>query len=75
MGGSYFTPKFYLGQPVKAYMNRIIDGKIRTTPITIQGYVKEIIIGKDFIFGQLYYLYRLDSGEIIAERDLMPRQE
>lgn len=75
MGGSYFTPKYYLGQPVKAFVNIVVDGKVRTTPITVQGYVKEIIIGQDFLFGQLYYMYRLDSGEVIAERDLMARKE
>ena len=75
MGGSYFTPKYYLGQPVMAYINMVVNGKVRTTPITVQGYVKEIIIGQDFLFGQLYYMYRLDSGEVIAERDLMARKE
>lgn len=71
----YFTPAFRLGQPVKAYQNLVVNGKVKSTPITVQGYVKEIIIGKDFLFGQLYYMYRLDSGDVFAERELVARKE
>lgn len=71
----YFTPAFRLGQPVKAYQNLVVNGKVKSIPITVQGYVKEIIIGKDFLFGQLYYMYRLDSGDVFAERELIARKE
>lgn len=69
----YIYPKFNIGQKVKAYQNPIINGKISTKAIVVYGVVKEIIIGRDFIFDQLYYMYRLDSGEVFYENNILAR--
>lgn len=71
----YIYPKYNIGQKVKAYQNPIINGKISSRAIVVYGIVKEIIIGRDFIFDQLYYMYRLDSGEVFNEMDLIARKE
>jgi hypothetical protein len=71
----YIYPKYNIGQKVKAYQNPIINGKISNRAIVVYGVVKEIIIGRDFIFDQLYYMYRLDSGEIFSENILIERRD
>ena len=71
----YIYPKYNIGQKVKAYQNPIINGKISSRTIVVYGVVKEIIVGRDIIFDHLYYMYRLDSGEVFNESTLMARQE
>lgn len=71
----YIYPKYTIGQKVKAYQNPIINGKISSRTIVVYGVVKEIIVGRDFIFDHLYYMYRLDSGEVFSENNLVARQE
>ena len=71
----YIYPKYNIGQKVKVYQNPIINGKISTRSIVVYGTIKEIIIGRDFIFDQLYYLYRLDSGEVFNETLIIARND
>lgn len=71
----YIYPKYNIGQKVKAYQNPIINGKISSRAIVVYGVVKEIIIGRDFILDQLYYMYRLDSGEVFGENNLIERRD
>ena len=71
----YIYPKYNIGQKVKVYQNPIIKGKISSRSIVIYGEIKEIIIGRDFIFDQLYYLYRLDSGEVFNETLIIARND
>ena len=71
----YIYPKYNIGQKVKVYQNPIINGKISSRSIVIYGVIKEIIIGRDFIFDQLYYLYRLDSGEVFNETLIIARND
>jgi len=71
----YIYPKYNIGQKVKAYQNPIINGKISSRAIVVYGVVKEIIIGRDFILDQLYYMYRLDSGEVFIENNLLERRD
>ena len=71
----YIYPKYSIGQKVKAYQNPIINGKISSRSIVVYGVVKEIIIGRDFILDQLYYMYRLDSGEVFGEHNLIERRD
>lgn len=69
----YIYPKYNIGQKVKAYQNPIINGKISSRAIVVYGVIKEIIIGRDFIFDQLYYMYRFDSGEVFYENNILAR--
>lgn len=71
----YIYPKYNIGQKVKAYQNPIINGKISSRAIVVYGVVKEIIVCRDFIFNHLYYMYRLDSGEVFGENNLLARQD
>lgn len=71
----YIYPKFNIGQKVKAYENPIIEGEVRSRVIMAYGVIKEIIVGRDFIFEHLYYMYRLDSGEVYAENRLSERTD
>ena len=68
-------PRFQIGQKVKSYQNVVIEGEVKSRPITIYGTIKEIRLQRDFLFGHLMYLYVLDSGEVFNEFSLMERND
>jgi hypothetical protein len=65
------NPCYSIGEYVKAYNNIITpDGVSQQLEMTV-GIIKEIIIQRDILTKELIYLYRLDTGAVFNEKNLM----
>lgn len=57
--------KFSIGEAVKVYSNDIENGKVTGKIACAYGYVKEIIIRKCEISGDIYVLYRFSDNNCL----------
>ena len=62
--------KYNIGDKVTIYKNYLTkDGRL-TRSLTVEyGVIKEIIIKKD-VFGDYFYLYRLDNDKVVFEESI-----
>ena len=62
--------KYNIGDKVTIYKNYLTkDGRL-TRSLTVEyGAIKEIIIKKD-VFGDYFYLYRLDNDKVVFEESI-----
>lgn len=71
---TYYNPKFSLGQKVKFYDNLILNNEVKSQTITVYGEVSKILVCKDIIQERTFYMYELDSGDVVNEINLMSRE-
>lgn len=61
-----------IGEPVKIIANIIKDGKITEQLSTEYGYITEIVVRRDEITKEIYYLYRFSNNNCLySEKSLM----
>ncbi len=66
------NPKYPIGTKVKSYHNKITEnGEVLKELEISYGIITEIIISKDILVGEMFYMYRLDDRSIVHESNIL----